>query len=201
MRKTGQEDLKIIIAEYGPFDWASTVEGDHDQSQAWPMINDMGHALCNFEMTGKLLQIPEVAFSQYWNTRWIWNDSVKYSVYDALDMDGNFNATGLSMMIWGNYLADKMVKASGTVQLRTFASYTAEEEQLFVYFLNLSDSAQNVELEIHHPGEPEVIFAGELAGNGADDLDPAWREVDKPDIPTSVRVSGTSVKVIEFKMN
>ena len=38
-------ELKLIVCEYGPFDWA------HD----WPFINDMGHALCNFEMTGNAI--------------------------------------------------------------------------------------------------------------------------------------------------
>ena len=43
-------------------------------------------------------------FSCFWNTRWITNDSVEHSAYDALDRDGNFNANGMGLMIWGNYL-------------------------------------------------------------------------------------------------
>ena len=35
--------LKLIVAEYGPFDWGSS---------KWNFINNMGHNLMNFEMTG-----------------------------------------------------------------------------------------------------------------------------------------------------
>jgi hypothetical protein len=202
IRDAGREDdLKIIIAEYGPYDWASTLDGDHDKSKAWPMVNDMGHALCNFEMTGKQLQIPQVLLSQYWNTRWINNDSVAYSAYDALDKDGNFNATGLSMMIWGNYLGDKMVKSTGTTLVRTFASFTPDEGRLFVYLLNLSDSMQSVSLDIHHAGSPSVLFAGELAGEGPDDVEPVWKELAPWTDPLEVTLSGTSITVIEYLLN
>lgn len=201
MRKAGREDLKIIIAEYGPYDWASTLKGDHDQSQAWPMINDMGHAMCNFEMTGKQLLIPDVLFSQYWNTRWIWNDSVRYSAYDALDRDGNFNATGYSMMIWGNYLGDRMVKSTGTTALRSFASFSPGEGKIYVYLLNMMDADQSIELSIDHPGKPELIFAGELAGSGPDDVEPIWREITPAVNHDRFSLSGTSITVLEFKIN
>jgi hypothetical protein len=202
LRKAGLEDeLKIIVAEYGPYDWAATVDGDHDKSKAWPMVNDLGHALCNFEMTGRQLQIPEVAFSQYWNTRWIRNDSMAYSVYDALDRHGAFNATGLSMMIWGNYLGDLMVKSTGTVFVRTFASYSPDEDRLFVYILNVLAGPQDIEIGIHHPGKPDLVFAGQLSGEGPDDLEPVWEELPRMKDPLNVRVKGSSITVLEYQLN
>jgi hypothetical protein len=103
MKNAGSpESMKIIVAEYGPFDWG----------RKWPMINDMGHTICNFEMTGGLLQIPQIEFLCYWNTRWIDNDMDKHSIYDALDRHGNFNAVGWGMMIWGNYLGNEMIRTT-----------------------------------------------------------------------------------------
>jgi hypothetical protein len=121
--ESGLRKFKMIIAEYGPFDWA----------YKWPFINDMGHTLCNFEMTGDQLLTPEIAFSCFWNTRWIENDSLDNSVYDALDRNGNFNAIGYGLMIWGNYLGEKMVKTTNTLHIRSFASYSPTENNLYVY--------------------------------------------------------------------
>jgi hypothetical protein len=193
-----KDDLEVIIAEYGPFDWASTVSGDHDQSKAWPMINDMGHAICNFEMTGHQLLIPEVEFSQFWNTRWINNDSVEHSAYDALDRNGNFNAIGYSLMIWGNYLGDYMVKTTGTTHLRSFASYSPGNQRLFVYLLNMVDEEQQVDLVFDLPGELEVTFAGELVGEGPDDMEPVWQEFKTVNDPSSISVKGTSITVVAY---
>ncbi|MFO7670474.1 MAG: hypothetical protein R6W31_12515 [Bacteroidales bacterium] len=183
--------LKIIVAEYGPFDW-----GDK-----WPMINDMGHNLCNFEMTGELLLIPEVEFLAFWNTRWIDNDLEGHSVFDALDRNGNLNANGMGLRIWGNYLGDLMVRTTSTVHLRSFASYTPGSQQLFVYLLNMVNEPQEVELLIGYPETPEVVFAGELSGDGPDDVDPIWREINLPKNSTRIRLNGTSITVLEYRLN
>ncbi len=185
-----ENDLKIIVAEYGPFDWA----------RDWPFINDMGHALCNFEMTGRQLQVPQVEFSQFWNTRWITNDSLDHSVFDALDKQGNFNANGYTLMIWGNFLGDQMVKSSSSVHLRTFASYVPQEKRLYVYLMNMIAEPQTVLLDIvgHEPGS--ILRAMELAGEGPDDVEPVWQPCAVPSDPLKVRVSGTSITVLEYRL-
>ncbi len=53
--------LKVIVAEYGSMDWTGK----------WPHVNNMGHNLALFEMTGEQLIQPRVEFSCFWNTRWI----------------------------------------------------------------------------------------------------------------------------------
>jgi alpha-L-arabinofuranosidase len=109
--------IKVIVAEYGPFDWANT----------WPNINDMGHNMVNFEMTGDQLQQPEIEFSCFWNTRWINNDSLDHEVWDALDKNGNFNANGYGLMIWGKYLGDKMVRTT-LAPAKVLCQYRFERE-------------------------------------------------------------------------
>ena len=182
--------FELIVCEYGPFDWA----------HKWEFINDMGHALCNFEMTGKQLLVPEITFSQFWNTRWIENDTDPHSVYDALDRHGNFNATGYSMMIWGNYLGDEMVKTTSTLHVRTFASYVPDENKLFVYLMNMVNEPQSVQLDVDGYDIDSVVEAWELIGHGPDDVDPVWQE--KTDIidPSMIEIAGTSITVVEFKL-
>jgi len=182
---------KLINAEYGPFDW-----GDY-----WPKISNMGMTLATFEMTGHQLNEPDLLFSCYWNTRWINNDSVEHSAYDALDKDGNFNAMGMALMIWGNYLGDQMVKTSGTVHLRSFASYSPDEQRVYVYIINTDPEIRPVELKIGSSGNPEVMMARELVGNGPDDVDPVWRDCEPWKRPTRFRVRGTSITVIEYQIN
>lgn len=182
--------LKLIIAEYGPFDWGNK----------WPMINDMGHALYNFELAGKQLLVPEIEFSQFWNTRWIDNDSIENSVYDALDKEGNFNAIGYTLMIWGNFLGDKMVKTTSTVHIRSFASYSPEEKRLFVYIMNMMENPEYVTLDIGQKKVSSVIRSWEMVGKGADDCNPVWQEITDSKKSLRFQVKGTSITVIEYEL-
>jgi len=185
----GGKKFDLIVCEYGPFDWANK----------WSFINDMGHALCNFEMTGEQLLVPGIAFSQFWNTRWIDNDLDEHSVFDALDKNGNFNATGYTMMIWGNYLGDQMVKTSSTLHLRTFASYIPDGHRLYVYLMNMIEEPQVAQLELEGFDLDSVIEAWELVGDGPDDVDPVWGQKEII-APSQFEIAGTSITVIEYKL-
>jgi len=186
-----KEKLKVIASEFGPFDW----------SGMWPMINDMGHTLCNFEMAGDQLLNPRVEFSCYWNTRWINNDSVENSIDDALDKNGNFNAVGYGMAIWGNFLGDLMVKTTSTLHLRTFASYAPDTKKLYVYLMNMIEEPQPVSLKFANHEVQSVLQAWELAGTGPGDVDPVWREFVGLEDPLHPFIKGTSITVIEYRLN
>ena len=185
-----RKEFGLIVCEYGPFDWA----------RDWPFINDMGHALCNFEMTGKQLATPEIKFSQFWNTRWITNDSVEHSVFDALDRHGNFNANGYSMMIWGNFLGDRMVKYTSTIHLRTFASFLPAEKRLYVYLMNMVEEPKTISLVLDGYEVESLLQAWELVGEGPDDVDPVWQVCAWQADQVNVRVSGTSITVLEYRL-
>jgi alpha-N-arabinofuranosidase len=182
---------KLINVEYGPFDWGNY----------WPKVNDMGMNLANFEMTGRQLLESRMLFSCFWNTRWIHNDSVRYSAFDALDREGNFNANGMGLMIWGNYLGHWMVKTTSTLHQRTFASYTPEEDRLYVYVINTSPDSELIALDIQTTGKPELVMAKELAGKGPDDVQPVWQDCEPWEHPLIARVKGTSITLIEYRLN
>jgi hypothetical protein len=188
-----KNDLKLIIAEYGPFDWGRN----------WPMVNDQGHNLCNFEMTGEQLLVPDIEFSCFWNTRWIDNDSIDNSVYDALDKEGNFNANGLGLMIWGNYLGDQMIKTTNTVHIRSFASTIPDEKRMYIYLINKTNEMKPVRLKIEGRRVDQVMMVKELVGSGPDDVDPVWRDYPE-DIAKghldNVQLSGTSITMMELKL-
>jgi len=184
--------LKLLVVEYGPFDWA----------YKWPMINDMGHTICNFEITGEQLKVPEIEFSCFWNTRWIDNDSIENSVFDALDKNGNFNANGFGLMIWGNWLGKKMVATTSTVHIRSFASFSPDEDLLYVYLLNKDEKPSRIKLKIDCCLVEMVEKTGQLTSKGPDDTDPVWNDnliLKKDDLP-NLELPGTSISVIRLRI-
>ena len=182
---------QVIVAEYGPFDW-----GD-----CWPKVSNMGMNLANFEMTGEQLCESRVLFSCFWNTRWINNELEQHSAFDALDRHGNFNAIGMGLMVWGNYLGTRMVKTTSTLHQRTFASMVPEENRLYVYILNKSGEPEPVSLNIADAGKLELITAHELFGESPDDMEPVWQECVRWDDPTRFTVKGTSITVVEYRLD
>ncbi len=182
-----KKKLRIIVAEYGPFDWKNT----------WPHINDMGHTIANFEMTGEQLMRPEIEFSCFWNTRWTNNDSIDSEVWDALDRNSNFNATGYSLLLWGKYLGYKMIRTTSTVHIRSFASMN--DNTLFVYLLNKSDKEQIVSLDFGNKKVKSVSEVWELVGENPDDTEPVF---DKKYLeePGALKLPGTSITVIKYQL-
>lgn len=187
---TDKVKLKVIAAEYGAFDWGNT----------WPFINNMGYNLANFEQTGQQLSQPGLLFSCFWNTRWITNDSVKYNVFDALDRDGNLNANGMGLMIWGKNLGKLMVKTTSTVHLRSFASYSPDTRRLYVYLINKSPTETTILPDLPGFNILSKIDAWELTSSGPDDVNPAWQKsvVLLPD--GREQVKSTSIKVIQYQL-
>ncbi|HEX8658235.1 MAG TPA: hypothetical protein VF690_11890 [Hymenobacter sp.] len=185
-----QAKLKVIVAEYGPFDWGKT----------WPFVNNMGYCLANFELTGEQLKEPKLAFSCFWNTRWIENDSVKYSVFDALDKNGNFNANGYSLAVWGRFLGKQMVQTTSTTHLRSFASYSPAKKRLFVYLVNKSATAVPVGLQLGKYRVRSTEQVWELSGTGPDDTNPVWQRQPVPSAGSTVMVKPTSIKVLEYQL-
>ena len=181
---------KLIVAEYGPFDWG----------KKWPFINNMGHALAAFEQTGHQLLEPSIVFSCFWNTRWINNDSESHSAFDALDREGNFNANGYSLMIWGKFLGKKMIKTSSSLHVRTFASLDPERMELYVYIMNLSDEIKNIKPEIDGYRIKEAMEAWELVGENAEDTNPEWREVKETIKNHMQTVPATSIRIMKFAL-
>ena len=73
--------IKVIATEYNSIDWGN----------AWPSVNNLGHALINFQMFGDLVVKPKLEAACMWNTRWVENAIHPQALYDAFDNDGNKN--------------------------------------------------------------------------------------------------------------
>ena len=154
----------------------------------------------NFEMTGEQLCEPRVLFSCFWNTRWINNDSVSYSAFDALDKNGNFNANGYGLMIWGKFLGDKMVKTTSSVHVKTFASWKPQQKKLFFYVLNKSNQDKQVEVDVKGFKIKSISQSWELAGEGPEDTKPVWRKASQLKAKQVMSINPTSITVVEFDL-
>ena len=187
-----REQFKVVVAEYGPFDWGN----------GWPLVNDQGHNLATFEMTGLHLNNPRVLFSTFWNTRWINNNEREDSVFDALDQEGYFNANGYGLAIWGNFLAKTMVKSSSSLHIRSFSSWDEETKQLYVYLVNKSEQKETVRIDLGPQEVDALVQRWELVGEGPDDTEPDWCQVYTTagqDL-NSFTLPQTSITVVEYRL-
>ena len=192
-RPANRARMKVIVAEYNTMDWAGS----------WPSRNDMAHALALFDMTGELLKLPEVAFSLFWNTRWIDNDEKEDSIDDALDKNGAFNAAGQVLAIWGNFLAPQMVKTTSSVRVRSFASHDPRTGRLYVYLVNKSEEGEATRLDLGGSALASIVERWELVGQGPSDTEPVWRRSESLPSragPLELLLPGTSITVIQLEL-
>lgn len=190
---TGKSDLKIIVAEFGPYNWGKDKE--------FSFINNQYNNLINFEMTGKQLMEPKIEFSCFWNTRWIDDKDGRENGYDALDKNGNLNANGYGFKILGDYHGDKMVKNfSSSDSIKAFASLQSDENRLFVYLLNKTNSEVAVKIDIPGYSVKQQFRICELAGEDLNDQTPDW-VTEKKKISTTQKLPGATIRVLEYTIS
>lgn len=186
-----QTDFKIIVAEYGPFDWKNK----------WPHINNMGLAMANFEITGQQLLEPKIDFSCFWNTRWI-NNATKNDAYDALDKNGNLNAIGMSLFIWANNIGNRMIKTSSNNPLKTFASIDTASKKLFLYVINKSNNKVNITSSFVGFKKFTPLSYFSFEAKTPEDTQPVFTEsktIHSDD--TGISLNATSITVITYNFN
>ena len=124
----------------------------------------------------------------------------KYNGFDALDWEGNFNANGFGLMIFGKFLGDKMINTTSTTHMRSYASYTPDQKRLYVYLINKINKAMDVQLEITNQEVKFVNQAWELTSKGPDDKNPTWKEIKIANKTGKINISGTTIMVIDYTL-
>jgi alpha-L-arabinofuranosidase len=183
--------LKIIVTEYNAIDW----------SGQWPDNNDLGHALASFEIFGDQVKHPRVEQAHFWNTRWVNNTTQYNDIYDAIDKNGNLNANGLSLSIWGNYLLKEMVSVNNSSPLRNFAVYDKATNKLNVFILNKETSSQSVNLQLDNYISSSKVKITEFRGTGPSDVKPVLVFKDSLSLYSnsmSFTVPAPSITILEF---
>ena len=185
--------IKVIATEYNSIDWGN----------AWASANNVGHSLVNFQMFGDMVIKPKLEAACMWNTRWVENLQVPQSLYDALDADGNVNANGIAMNVWGDNLLSSMVSTATEDEfVKTYASYDDTGKKLNVLILNKDNSARQVELVLQ---QFENDFKGSVwrfSGSSVSDKFPEYEKVDsvyEPDDIGSLSLPANSVTVLKLQ--
>lgn len=191
---TGINDMKIVMAEFGPYNWGK------DQQQTF--VNTQFNNLVNFEITGMQLEEPKIAFSCFWNTRWIDDRNGKENGYDALDINGNLNANGQGLMIWGKYHGDKMVIADvNDNKIAAFASSKSDENRLFIYLINKGNEETEVKVEIDGYKLKHVRQICELRGNDQEDQKPVLNQTPQKITVKYNKVPAATIQVLEYTIS
>jgi hypothetical protein len=144
----GSRNIRIIVSEYNSIDW----------NNKWTNDNDLGHAIINFQMFGDQIKIPKVDGAYLWNTRWVDNVTKPQSLNDAIDANGNLNAIGKALSMWGNNILDKIVSSTNNGYINSFASTNNANDRLNIFLINKDISSHTVTVNVS--GYSEITKLG-----------------------------------------
>ena len=187
-----QSRLKVIVAEYGPFSWCKN-GGD-------TFVNTTANNLVNLQIAFQQLEQPSIAFSCFWNTRWIDDGGGKFNGFDALDKNGYFNANGYGMMIVGKFLADNMIRTRSSGMLKSYASLSKDKRRLFLYVINPTLNPVRYTPVVGRYKLIGISQVYELAGTGPNYQKPTWQALKLASVTQAQMVRGSSVNVIEYRL-
>jgi alpha-N-arabinofuranosidase len=166
-----RDRIKVAVTETNSADW----------SGSWPHINNLGHAIVSFDILGQHLQLPRVEFTQVWNTRWInHSTSVLPELWDSLDGFNRLNASGQAVAIWGQFLLNRMVQATGTAVVKAYASYSPTTQKLNIFLINKEYSPRTAAVSLQDYGAIGSVQRCVLKGSGPEDLRPTWSQLSQP---------------------
>lgn len=160
--------IGVIETEFNSIDFVN---------KTWLNNNNLGHALCNFEMLSEAILKPKLYTACLWNTRWIENATKPQELFDALQANGQLNATGLGLGILGNNLLKTMVKTTASGNIKCYASYDSATKRLHIFVLNKETSTQKVKISAANFLSSFKFNKWELKGTSPEDRAPTWDKV------------------------
>ncbi|HUQ65093.1 MAG TPA: T9SS type A sorting domain-containing protein [Flavitalea sp.] len=185
--------IKVIATEYNSIDWNNT----------WLNINNLGHALVNFQMFGDMIVKPKLEAACMWNTRWVLNNIYQQSIFDAFDSNGNLNANGTAMYIWGSNLLPEMVAAfTDEPIVKTYASYDDAAKKLNIFLLNKDKSSHQAKFSLAGYVDDFTGAVWQLQGTAINDKFPSFVRTDsiyEPEDIHLISLPPQSVTVISLQ--
>jgi alpha-L-arabinofuranosidase len=185
--------LKVIATEYSSIDWGGK----------WNNDNNMGHAIANFQMFGDMVIKAALEAACMWNSRWTGNVAMPKSLYDAFDPDGNLNATGTVLNIWGNSLMTTMVNAyDDDTYIRSYASFDSATNRLNILISNKDNSSRHAKINIANYKTDFKGVRWQMSGKSPEDKFPAFLRVDsifEPADIAEVELPANSISVFRLE--
>ncbi len=172
-------------------------------NNGWANDNNVGHALCNFQMLADGIIKPKLFASFLWNTRWIETLAKPRHLFDALNANGSLNATGLSLSILGKYLLPQMVATTDSGYLKVYATYNNINKNLNIFIINKDNAAQKVKLNI--AGYPATFSFQKYEFRGVDAQDrlPSFNSIGaistNSSLNNAISLPQNSITMLEIK--
>ncbi|HEY0053840.1 MAG TPA: hypothetical protein VGB63_00665 [Pedobacter sp.] len=161
---TDRSRIGVIVYEYNSIDF----------NGGWANDNNLGHALCSFQMLADDLVKPKLYSACFWNTRWINNITNSHDLYDALHANGSLNANAISLSILGKNLLSTMVSTTSGNGIKSYASYASGTKDLRIFLLNKELSPKKVKISLANYLASFTYDKWEFKGNNPEDKFPTW---------------------------
>jgi hypothetical protein len=157
--------IGVIESEFNSIDFTAG---------GWASINNLGHALCSFQMQADGLLKSKLFSACFWNTRWIENTTKPQNLFDALQENGNLNANGIGLSILGNNLLTAMVSSTAGSGIKSYASYNNANKNVRVFLLNKETVSKKVRINFANYLSTFSYDKWEFKGNSFEDMFPTW---------------------------
>ena len=132
--------LKLDVTENSSFNTNTSIS---HANNTWKMLH-------NFEMLGQTLRFKEVNRIHFWTSRWLEEEASSHD-FSAFDSNYKLMPMGYPIKVWNSFLKNKMVfstKQAGTI--RSWASYTPEDNSLSVFLLNKDRIAKKTSIILNN---------------------------------------------------
>jgi len=205
------KNIRIIVSETNSIDWGPFFENGN----GWLNFNnDLAHALVAFDIIGRQLTNEKVDLNFFWNTRYYNYNGTAYPygktlpVQNALKSNGEFQANGLALSLWGNFLLDKVdtISLSNKAPIVVYAS--SNDLQQNVILINKDHTEQSIDLTLNnttYTGAAKTFVFKSLEPTGdlrINDTNPSFKEYAAIEPISNSNVAGkTTTSNYSFKVD
>jgi alpha-N-arabinofuranosidase len=156
-----KKNMKIIVAEYGAFDFSNS---------GWGSNNDMGHAMCDFDILGNLILQNQIPINCFWTTRWTYNSDK--SGFNALNDNNQLLPAGYALQFWAQHLFPEIIEASSSSsQLKVYSSCNKTKDA-YVYIMNKGEKEVQIKLRNRNEDIKDAACVACMYGTSAEDFFP-----------------------------
>lgn len=161
-----KDRIRVAITECNTIDWSES---------GWANANDTGHALVLFDLIGQHLKQPALDFVAFWNTRWV--NAERNYVYDALNNDNTFRPQGRTLAIWGQFLQQRLVRAtSSDPKVLAYASLAPADGRLVLFILNKDGVEMPASIGLTGCTAATIATQWTFKGSSPTDTAPTWTQ-------------------------
>ena len=171
----------------------------------WDSGANLGQSLANFELLASLANDSRVKFTQFWNSRWIDNDSSTPQATDVFTANNKLNANGKVLSLLHKNVFDKMVSISSNAKIKSFASLNSKTGELVVFLLNKSQSVVSVNLSLKNYKPKATVLQSLFGGTNSQDKEPILSELSNLQVNSNNKLELTtkpvSITILRLKSN